>query len=504
MLFIAWRCLGNYSDTFLYEAEGPLWLFLLNKAISERSGNMGWLWKEIAPMDRFKVACNGILHEYDRKVLTLLYQPLIGPVPFTLYLTLWARVEANRLWSDYASHHELMDFMGLNLRDLRDARLKLEGISLLKTYVRKENDHRLFIYVLQPPMSPAEFFNHEMLSVYLYRKIGKSQFLQLRQFFSDKSVQSLQGYREITRAFEDIYESAPPGSVDYTPSLEERGEMEGRMLIGRGEAGKIQVGPGYFDFDLLLAGLSETLVPRRLITKPVKEAIYNLSYLYGIDPLEMKNLLLSSIDEETGEIDIEKLRKEAKDWYQLENHDRLPMLVDKIQPAIYREGPDQPKTREEKLIHYLENTSPRQLLSDFQGGGEPSAADLKIVEDVMFTKKLSPGVVNVLLHYVLNQANMKLSKAYVDTIASHWARKEIKTVKEAIELIKKEGQKFSAAAAGKKMKQAGTAKPVRTEIIPDWFDKSEEEKKAEIMKQEIPNFEERKRRLEEKLKKFRK
>ena len=144
------------------------------------------------------------------------------------------------------------------------------------------------------------------------------------------------------------------------------------------------------------------------------------------------------------------------------------------------------------------------MLSDFQGGGEPSAADLKIVEDVMFTKKLSPGVVNVLLHYVLNQANMKLSKAYVDTIASHWARKEIKTVKEAIELIKKEGQKFSAAAAGKKMKQAGTAKPVRTEIIPDWFDKSEEEKKAEIMKQEIPNFEERKRRLEEKLKKFRK
>ena len=65
--------------------------------------------------------------------------------------------------------------------------------------------------------------------------------------------------------------------------------------------------------------------------------------------MEMKNLLLSSIDEETGEIDIEKLRKEAKDWYQLENHDRLPMLVDKIQPAIYREGPDQPKTEKRNL-----------------------------------------------------------------------------------------------------------------------------------------------------------
>lgn len=467
---------------------------------------MGWLWKEIAPLDRYKVACNGILYEYDRKVLTLLYQPLIGPVPFSLYMTLWARVEENRLWSDDGSHHELMDLMGLNLNELYEARLKLEGISLLKTYIREEEDHRFFVYELQPPLTPAEFFHDGMLSVYLYRKIGKSQFLKLKEFFSDKSVQSMPGYREITRAFEDVYESAIPESMEYTPSLaEDLAEPAGRKFIGRNEAEKIQVGPGYFDFDLLLAGLSEALVPRRLITRPVKDAIYNLSYLYGIDPLEMKNLLISAVDEVKGEIDIEKLRKEAREWYQLENYDSLPMLVDKIQPVIYREGPDQPKTKEERLIHYLENTSPRQLLSDFQGGGEPSAADLKIVEDVMFTKKLPPGVVNVLLHYVLNQSNMKLSKAYVDTIASHWARKEIKTVREAMELVKKEGQKVSAAAAGKKMRRKGTetVKPLRTELVPEWFD---EEDSADWEKEHesLPDNEEKKRELEEILKKYRK
>ena len=35
-------------------------------------------WQELLPIDRYIVTANGLLHDYDRKVLTFLYQPLLG------------------------------------------------------------------------------------------------------------------------------------------------------------------------------------------------------------------------------------------------------------------------------------------------------------------------------------------------------------------------------------------------------------------------------------------
>jgi replication initiation and membrane attachment protein len=52
-------------------------------------------WQELIPIDRYLVTSNGLLHEYDRKVLTFLYQPLIGSTCLSLYMTLWAELEEN-------------------------------------------------------------------------------------------------------------------------------------------------------------------------------------------------------------------------------------------------------------------------------------------------------------------------------------------------------------------------------------------------------------------------
>lgn len=468
---------------------------------------MVWLWQDIAPVDRYTAACNGLLYEYDRKVLTLLYQPLIGPVSLSLYMTLWAQVEENRLWSDSGSHHELMDFMGLNLKTIYQARLKLEGIGLLKTFLQNKEDSRTFIYELQPPLSPAEFFQDGMLNVYLYRKIGKNHFLKLKKFFCDQSLQSLKEYRDVTKNFEDIYDSAVTSNMEYSSDLaSDLGEFDNQDFIGRNESKGIQVDPMNFDFELLLAGLSESLVPKQVITKKVREAITNLSYLYGIDAIQMKNILISAMDDMNNEINIEEMRKAARDWYQLEHDDRLPLLVDKVQPLIFREAPKVPKTKEEKHIRYLETTSPREVLANLSGGGEASVTDLKVIEDVMFTQKLPPGVINVLIEYVLFKTNMKLTKGYVDKVASQWARLQLKTVKEAMDLAIKENQQHLEWAESKKTRKStsGRAKPIRTELLPDWFDEPENSNSKDKTDRQENDFEEKKRKIEEKLKKYKK
>ncbi|MBU8879663.1 replication initiation and membrane attachment family protein [Bacillus sp. FJAT-29790] len=461
-------------------------------------------WQEMLPIDRYAVAASGLLHEYDRKVLTFLYQPLIGSTCFSLYMTLWAELEENRLWSSSNSHHSLMNFMELGLNDIYRARVKLEGIGLLKVYEKKDEDSRSFIYELIPPLSPEQFFLDGLLNIYLYRKIGKNQYLRLKRFFTEENVQSKVEYTEVTKAFQDVYMSEHLGAIAYDSETEQiMKTSDGQTFIGRLDRESIQISQTIFNFELLEAGLNESLVPKKALTNNVKNAVSNLAFLYGIDPIQMKNIVISAITAEN-EINIEELRKSARDWYQFQNYDQLPSLIDRTQPVANQTQTKEPETKEEELLRYLEITSPRQLLKDISGGAEPSKADLQIIEDVMFQQKLLPGVVNVLIQYVMLKSDMKLTKGYVEKIAGHWARKKIKTAKEAIDLAKNEHRQYMEWADGKKTpKTSGKKKPIRTEMLPDWFDETANPPISPVKKDNNEELELKKRELEETLKKLR-
>jgi replication initiation and membrane attachment protein len=465
-------------------------------------GDMAQHWQELIPINRFIVTSDGLLHEYDRKVLTFLYQPLIGSTCFSLYMTLWTQLEENSLWSEPSSHHFLMNLLGLNLKDIYDARLKLEGIGLLKTYVKTEEDNRSFIYELHPPVTPELFFKDGMLNVYLYQMIGRNHFNRLKRFFSVKQKPVEEEYDEVTKSFQDVFGSSVPGNLQKRPDLMNDFEPEeNQQFIFRHDSKSIQINGNTFDFELLMAGLNESIFPKRALTKKVKEVISNLAFLYKIDPIEMKKLLLDALDEHD-EINIEVLRKSARDWYQLDHYDQLPSLIEGTQPIRYQVQLEEPKTQEEKLIRYFETSSPLQVLKDRSNGGEPSRADLQVIEQLMINQNLPPGVVNVLIDFVLIKTDMKLTRNYVEKIASQWARKQIKTVKEAMEQAKKEH-----GGTGEFKKPARTTsarKSVRTEIIPDWFNENAETVKQQAETEDSKDVEAKKRAIEEKLKAFRK
>ena len=459
-------------------------------------------WQEILPIDRYIVAADGLLHDYDRKVLTFLYQPLIGSTCFSLYMTLWAEVEENRLWSESSTHHLLMNLLELNLKDIYQARLKLEGIGLLKTLVKTDEEGRSFLYELRPPLSPEQFFLDGMLNIYLYRKIGKNHFARLKRFFTDHRKPKEKEYQNVTRAFQDVFASATPGSLQYlqdvSEDIEEAGENN--QFIGRNETDPIQIDSITFDFELLEAGLNESLVPKKALTPKVKSVISNLAFLYNINAIEMKNFILGAINP-NDEIDIEDLRKGARDWYQFENYDQLPSLINRTQPAALHTQLTEPKTQEEKLIHHYETNSPLTVFKQFTGGVEPSNANLKTLEEIMIKYNLPPGVVNVLIEVALRKSDMKFTYAFVESIASHWARKQVKTVKEAMVLAK---NNEIAQNESKKSGKRSTKKPIRTELIPDWFDESSIAASKDPSSGNNSEDEAKKLAIEEKLKAFRK
>jgi replication initiation and membrane attachment protein len=237
----------------------------------------------------------------------------------------------------------------------------------------------------------------------------------------------------------------------------------------------MEISDDAFDFDLFFSGLSDAIIPTKAITPSVKGVIKKLSYLYGINAVDMKNVIMNSIDPDDT-IDIELLRKSARDWYQFHHGDELPGLLDKSQPLHLRTVTEKKQlTQEEELIYQLETISPRQFLTDVSGGVAPSAGDLQIIEEVMLGQKLEAGVVNVLIYYVMLKTDMKLTKGYVQKIASHWTRKQITTVKAAMDLAKHEHRQYQQWAEEKTTKKTPSYKraPIRKEMLPSWLNEDQ-------------------------------
>lgn len=452
-------------------------------------------WMEIVPIDCYLVHSSSILHDFDRTVLTNLYQPLVGNGAFSLYMTLWGELEKQKMWGNETTHHMLMVTMDISLRKIYEYRLKLEAIGLLKTYVSVDEDNvRHFVYEICPPRSPKAFFDDMIMAVFLYHRLGKTKYNQLRSAFLSPKFDTSR-YQEVTASFHDVFESLPPSEMKEVAQIE---EQEEQIFHTRKEQDQMQFSSDLFNFDLFYEGLNDAIIPKRAINKKIKEAIIRLAFLYGADHIQMKNAVMGALTADD-KVDEELLRKTVREWYQFQHGNQLPALVERTQPQQYQTMQSkEPTTQEETHIQLLERVSPRQLLIDMSGGAEPSSGDLKIVEDVMFNQKLPAGVVNVLIQYVMIKTDMKLTKGYIEKIASHWARKKVKTVKEAMDLAKEENRQYQEWATSKNSpKRTTSKKATRTEMVPEWLNKKEEQPTEET--EEIKQM---RKDLEERLKKY--
>lgn len=424
---------------------------------------------ELQAVDSYQVKASGILTGADRKIITMLYQPLMGAECLALYQTLFTEVEENRLWSEAHSHVQLLNMLDISLKALFEARLKLEGLGLLKSYVKTENDQRFYVYEILPPLSPEKFFSDGLLNIYLYSKIGNAQFQRLRRFFADEAFET-DTYSEITRSFQDVFEPFKGGASAAEP-------VSNQVLVDKVAAKEIEFDDASFDFHLFLSLLSPGMITREKITKEVRQTILKLHGIYQVSEKDMPSYLYRSLDS-NGEIDIVYLRKIVREGYTIENG-APPKLQMKHETSI-KEDPEVKETLndEEALQVYLESITPFQLLVDISDGAVPAETDLRVVEEVMNQQNLPVPVMNVLIEYVLLRLDRKLSKNYMMTIAAHWKRKNVKTAKEAMDLAWQEHEKYKRlqeepATPKNTNYNRNYQKSTRKEILPDWFDKEQ-------------------------------
>ncbi|RXI98510.1 helicase DnaB [Anaerobacillus alkaliphilus] len=446
-------------------------------------------WMHLLPVDRYIVRANSYINETDRKIITLLYQPLIGAVAHSLYFALESELEKDQFTSLETTHKTLMTMMGLPLDKIFEERKKLEGIGLLNVYKQKLDDDVSYLYELQKPFSPQEFFKDDVLSVYLYNRVGKYRYLQLRDRFTISKV-SKEEYKDITMSFGDVFTS-----LHHSEISSQQGELSSSLAIdlNRDIVGNDDSTQSYsiledtFDFSLLTTHLSNLINPKTLLTEKVKDMIVRLAFVYRIDPYEMSKIIQDSLLHDD-KVDLDLMREKVKNWYKFTHESEPPGLGLRTHPQKHRTMTGkQPSNEEEEMIFLYETESPLTLLESKSDGAKVPIADAKIIESLLLDYKLLPGVANVLLDFILEINDMKLTKSYVEKIAAQWARKNIKTVKEAMILAKAEYKKrsqweqgLSETAATKEVSaktRQNNNRYVRKDRLPKWLTEEKKETK---------------------------
>lgn len=406
----------------------------------------------------------------DSIALTHLYQPLVGTSAISIYLTLYNQLLLMRSEvTDIYGHSYLMQLTGLNHEQLLEARYFLEAVGLLNTYEIQEGYQNFYEYEIIPPLTPVSFFQSDVLSLALCHALGKERFVQLKRSLLAQETGKRSG-TDITKSFQEVFGSFSP--LELAKATEVEQEMSWMMKE---------------DFSTYLEGREPVIdqddlsfIPQRLgsrlrpgsWTKEVEERIREIRFLYQLDEWDLLKALQNPDVLRQGEIDLQRLRDFVRSEYQLRfgtspTVSKKPKQASKpepVKPVPETEDKSVQLSEEEQHFQQLAKLSPLQLLSFYQDGARIPDSDVALVESLLHDYGLPPGVVNVLLEYVLLKYNYRLPKALVAKIAGHWKRLRIKTVEQALEQARKENWERTPQKSRIKTRSVGQEK--KKEKIP--------------------------------------
>ena len=333
----------------------------------------------LVSQDTYEVVKGSVISNYDRKILTRLYQPIVGFGAIATYFTLLSELEADKTVSKTIRPHSvLFDLMDCTNTVFMANITKLEAIGLVKTYVGVHKGVTNYIYTLFAPKTPKEFFNYDLYVSLLQNKLSKKDFDRTMMYFkNDLKVE--EGYAEVTTSFNDIFEVA---------SLEVA-NVKNDLIDSKSNY------PSYtFAFDAFYLKLKDLQFDRRKITSSVENTIVSLSAAFNISAYDMALLVQRSLDE-FGKVSETKLKNLARRSAQ------APKFEEKETKVVYSGI-----TRLDEKIELMSNLSPIEFFKLINNNQPLLPREVSIINDFVRLTNLNNGVTNALLDFVVQKGDV--------------------------------------------------------------------------------------------------
>lgn len=395
-------------------------------------------WNELLPQFNYRVRARRPIAESEYRVISQLYLPIIHSNAYSLYLCLSHQLSPEHWNSGEFSHRYLMQALGLELRAIVSAREQLEGIGLLTTSRILEEE--TLEYTLQPPLTPYEFFQSDVLTFLLLNRIGQAAYRMLHKQLSlplEMRFTEALAREDLTKDFSQVYAGIKLSEV--VPKQQSESKQLIADMVKQDPMPTIhsrwqhQEAPDFkVDFEYLKHEFPKTHHPH-LFSKQNQQLIKMYAFLYNIDDVRLGMLLNDSYNKSEKTWEIPRFLELAKRSFRAQS-------IETIGQDAARENTRLHDNHEQKLNRF-KTTSPYVLLRDYQNGGQVSNADERLVDDLLNKIGLEYEVVNVLLDFVMLMKENQLPREYTMKIAGSWKRRGFITAEDAFTYAVQEYQR---------------------------------------------------------------
>ncbi|MBP2058792.1 replication initiation and membrane attachment protein [Lactobacillus colini] len=393
------------------------------------------------PREPFYVANKVELDDEKERVLTRLYQPLVGILGVGLYITLMSEFDSVPLAGDYKTLYQLQDQTDSSLKDIFDAIHKLEATGLVKTYVGNNPIlGEVIIFEILPIPAAQEFFKTFLLSSLLLEKVGSYAYQRLVDDFTPRKFRGLENAQEVTSGFFDVFHLNKEKAIE--PEQEVKAASQ---KVGDSPKKGINIGHNVaeIDWQFLIDSFELYHIDKKEITLH-KNEISQIINFYDLSELEFVNVTLPTLSSASNKLDIRAIQLAANENYGSRTNSKI------ISNQIKQANEDKVKNnvaepnlseKEKELEKNMATLKPVDFLQDLKKAKRQFAtsaervAAFKIENNYGISMELANAVI-----YGCLQSNLSLYLRSAERIINDWASHEITTAAEAIVYMRKRKQ----------------------------------------------------------------
>lgn len=362
------------------------------------------------------------------EVLSQLYQPLMSTTALSLYLLLWS--EAQQTTSTTTTlHRDLMAMLNVSAAHLERAFQYLEGIGLLRTYVKEDNHQPFYLYQLQAPLTAQNFFADEVLTFLLVDTIGEVRVQKLKEYFNLQPSLP-ENMEEVTAPFQAMY-TFSEWHFSSQPSLSETPEEEKNVRYSSDE---------WRWFQHFLTYVDEHWVDIASL-KQHKELIMTAHRLYQFDDMLLNEMITASVHPQTGILDAGKFQSLIL----------RSGRAQKMEPKMAPVEKEEPQNHATQLFKVAQTMPPGEFLKSVkqQMNGIVTNDEQFTIKNIVEARVLDSGSLNLITYYCLwVKKDLELKRNRYEKIVNRIAQKQFSSLEEvwqAIPVVYQEVTQFKPA-----------------------------------------------------------
>ncbi|MDB5052635.1 MAG: replication initiation and rane attachment protein DnaB/DnaD family [Bacilli bacterium] len=426
---------------------------------------------------RFCIYRDFSLSGLDYRMLSSIYQPMIGAFAISLYMTLYQQLSSEKVgFSPLEQQRKL--FFSLELEHGERGRKffveqssKLEAVGLLQTTRRfiESNDDYIYEYQLTQPLAPQEFFKNQHLILLLRDKVGKHMVLFLHEDLVAEEPDEIKqtNSENLSVPFYELFKLNTQ-VIDY--------ELEQALYqtaASRQSDGKLDVTTKGFAYEDIIMRFPRESRNRAFVEnirfRPDQLAAVNIvAKKYHLTLQETCRLLdEDTVFDDEGNLLVDLLQYKANLFYRQvkkreESQDRHVQKMDEqgrteedemqeeksVEMAFYLDVPTvfQGQCDVHQYNMLLRNEPYTLVLKRFFSQGSVPDGVLDIFEKIDLNYKLHEEVINVLIHFI-HADRRSWAKSSIEAVASDLLGKQIITYEQAVGYVRDKAKYREQAAA---------------------------------------------------------